>query len=134
MEVRRLYRRDDKVEKRARLRGKIITRWMQRIERKSLIKPIRKDNLQASTLNQRFDSKLQELCNTVTGEADCVNGRNIAQQQLRVRADLDFVAALPEGPFVGTPGFRVSKINQAMIAFLKLGGMNWAARLLQISR
>src|SRR5271168_5490549 len=80
---RRLYRRDDKVEKRARLRGKIITRWMQRIERKSLIKPIRKDDLQASTLDQRFDSKFQELCNTVTGEADCLNGRNIAQQQLR---------------------------------------------------
>src|ERR1700723_4697749 len=104
MEVRRLYRCDDKVEKRARLRGEIITRWMQRIERKSLIKPIRKDNLQASTLDQRFDSKFQKLCNTVTSEADCVHGRDIAQQQLRVRADLDLLTTLPEGPFVGAPG------------------------------
>ena len=66
----RLHRRNDKVEKRARLRGKMITRWMERIERESLIKPIWKDNLQTSTFNQRFDSKLQELSNTVTGEAD----------------------------------------------------------------
>src|ERR1700740_320218 len=105
---------------------------MQRVERKSLIKPIGKDDLQASTLNQRFDSKFQKLCNTVTGEADCVNGPNIAQQQLRIRADLDFLTALPESPFVGTPGFRVPKINQAMIAFFKLRGMYWAARLLEI--
>jgi hypothetical protein len=77
-----LYRRDDKVEKRACLRGKIITRWMQRTERKSLTKPIRKDNLQASTLNRRFDFNFQELRNTVTSEADCVNGRNIAEHQL----------------------------------------------------
>src|SRR5271163_2692461 len=131
---RRLYRRDDKIEKRARLRGKIITRWMQRIERKSLIKPIRKDDLQASTLDQRFDSKFQELCNTVTSEADCVNGRNIAEQQLRVRADLDFLMALPESPFVGAPGFRVSKVDQPVTAFLKLRGMNWAPCPLQIGR
>src|ERR1700678_2414248 len=78
------YRRDDKVEKRARLRGEVVTRWMQRIERKSLIKPARKDDLQSSTLNRRFDSRFQELCNTVTGEADCVNCRNIAEQQLCV--------------------------------------------------
>ena len=103
---------------------------MQRIERKTLIKPIRKDNLQASAFNQSFDSKFQKLCNTVTSEADCVNGRNIAEQQLRVRVDLDFLAALPESPFVGAPGFRVAKINQAMIAFVELGGMNWAARFL----
>src|SRR5271170_3406663 len=45
---REVYRCDHKVEKRARLRRKMVTRWMQRIERKSLIKPIRKDNLQAS--------------------------------------------------------------------------------------
>ena len=38
---------------------------MQRIERKSFIEPIRKDDLQASTLKQRFDPKFQELCNTV---------------------------------------------------------------------
>jgi hypothetical protein len=62
---------------------------MQRIERKSPTKPIRKDNLQASTLNQRFDSKFQELRDSVTSEADCVNGRNIAEHQLRVRVDLD---------------------------------------------
>jgi hypothetical protein len=67
---RRLYRRDDKVEIRARLRRKIIKRWMQRIERKSLTKPIRKEDLQASTLNQRFDSKFQELCAAVTSKAD----------------------------------------------------------------
>src|ERR1700727_2865292 len=73
-------RRNNKVEKRARLRGQIIPRWMQRIESKSLVKPLRKDDLQAPTLNKRFDSKFQELCNTVTGEADCVNGRNIAEQ------------------------------------------------------
>src|ERR1700723_4275723 len=132
MEVRRLYRCDDKVEKRARLRGEIITRGMQRIERKSLVKPIRKDDLQASTLDQRFDSKFQELCNTVASEADCVNGRNIAEQQLRVRVDLDFLAALPESPFVGAPGFRVPKINQTMIVFLEFGGMIWASCFLQV--
>jgi AcrR family transcriptional regulator len=86
--------------------------------RKSLTKPVRKDNLQASTLNQRFDSKFQELRNTVTSEADCVNGRNMAEHQLRVRVDLDFLAALLESPFAGAPGFRVPKINQTMIAFL----------------
>src|SRR5271156_7003757 len=105
---------------------------MQRIERKSLIKPIREDNLQASTCNQRFDSKFQELCDTVTGEADCVNGRNIAEHQLRVRVDLDFLAALLEDPLVATPGFRVPKINQTMVAFVEFGGMNWAACFLQI--
>ena len=114
----RLYHRDDKVEKRACLRGKIITRWMQRTERKSLTKPISKDNLQASTLNQRFDCNFQELRNTVTSEADCVNGRNLAEHQLCVRIDLDFFAALLESPFAGAPGFRVPKINQTMIAFL----------------
>src|SRR5271154_2350468 len=112
------HRRDDKVEKRTCLRGKIITRWMQRIERKSLIKPVRKYDLQASTLNQRFDSKFQELCDPITSEADCVNGRNIAEQQLRVRADLDFLTTLPESPLVGAPGFRVSKVDQPVIAFL----------------
>jgi hypothetical protein len=91
---------------------------MQRIERKSLTKPISKDNLQASTLNQRFDFNFQELRNTVTSEADCVNGRNIAEHQLCVRVDLDFFAALLESPFAGAPGFRVPKINQTMIAFL----------------
>jgi virulence-associated protein VagC len=50
---------------------------MQRKERKLLIEPIRKDNLQASILNQRFDSKFQELRNTITREADCVKSRNI---------------------------------------------------------
>jgi hypothetical protein len=49
-----------------------------------------------------------------------VNGSDIAEQQLRIRTDLDFSATLPESPFVGTAGFRVPKINQAMIAFLKL--------------
>src|SRR5258708_31747856 len=73
----RLQRRNDKVEKRARLRGKIVARWMQRKERKLLIEPIRKDNLQTSILNQRFDSKFQELRNTITREADCVKSRNI---------------------------------------------------------
>src|SRR5580704_5595014 len=73
----RLHRRNDKVEKRARLRGKIVARWMQRKERKLLIQPIRKDNLQASILNQRFDAKFQELRNTITREADCVKSRNI---------------------------------------------------------
>src|SRR6202789_304003 len=80
IEVRRLYRCDDKVEKRARLRGKIITRRMQRIERKSLIEPVRKDDLQTSTLNQRFAPKFQKLCNTIPSEADCVKSCNIAQQ------------------------------------------------------
>ncbi len=111
-----------------------MTRRMQRIERKSLIKPIREDNLQASTLNQRLDSKFQELCNTVTSEADCVKSCNIAKQELRVRVDFDFLTALLERPFVGAPGLRVPKINQAMIALPKLGGMNWTARLLQIGR
>ena len=91
---------------------------MQRTERKSLTKPIRKDNLQASTLNRRFDFNFQELRNTVTSEADCVNGRNIAEHQLCVRVDLDSFAALLESPFTGAPGFRVPKINQTMIAFL----------------
>jgi AcrR family transcriptional regulator len=91
---------------------------MQRIERKSLTRPISKDNLQASTLNQRFDCNFQELRNTVTSEADCVNGRNLAEHQLCVRIDLDFFAALLESPFAGAPGFRVPKINQTMIAFL----------------
>src|ERR1700722_20293253 len=128
----RLHCRYDKVEKSARFWGKIITRRMQRIERKSLIKPIRKDDLQASTLDQRFDSKLQKLCNTVTSEADCVNGGNVAQQQLRDRADIDLLTSLPEDPLVGAPSFRVPKINQAMIAFLKIRRMFWASRLLQI--
>ena len=56
-----------------------MTRRMQRVERELLIEPIGEDNLQSSTLNQRFDSELQELCNTETGEADCVDGRNIAE-------------------------------------------------------
>ena len=47
-----------------------------------------------------------------------MNGRNIAEHQLRVRVDLDFLAALRESPFAGAPGFRVPKINQTMIAFL----------------
>ena len=47
---------------------------MQRIEWRSLTRPISKDNLQASTLNQRFDFNFQEVRNTVTSEADCVNG------------------------------------------------------------
>src|SRR5580658_6337273 len=98
MEIRRLYRCDDKVQKRARLRGKIITRRMQRIERKSLIEPVRKDDLQTSTLNQRFATKFQELCNTITGEANCVKSCNIAKQELRVRVDFDFLTALPESP------------------------------------
>ena len=89
-----------------------------RIERKSLTRPISKDNLQASTLNQRFDFNFQELRNTVTSEADCVNGRNLAEHQLCVRVDLDFFAALLESPFAGATGFRVPKINQTMIAFL----------------
>src|ERR1700751_509859 len=63
-----------------------------------------------------------------------MNGRNIAEQQLRVRADLDFLAALTESPFVRTSCFRVPKIHKAMIAFLKLGGMSRAARLVQIGR
>src|ERR1700721_561585 len=130
----RLHCRYDKVEKSARFWGKIMTRRMQRIERKSLVKPIRKDDLQASTLDQRFDSKFQELCNTVTSEADCVKGRNIVKQELRVRVDPDFFSALPKCPLVATPGFRVPKINQVMIVFLKIGGMNWAARFLQIGR
>src|SRR6266404_4164636 len=128
----RLHRRNDKVEKGARLRGKIVARWMQRKERKLLIEPIRKNNLQAPILNQRFDSKFQELCNTVTSEADCVKSGNIVQQEPRVRVDLDFLTALSERPLVATSGFRVAKINQAMIAFVELGGMNWAARFLQI--
>jgi hypothetical protein len=96
MEVRRLHRRGDKVEKGARFRGRMMTRRMQRIQRKSLIKPIREDDLQTSILNQRLDSKFQELCNTVTSEADCVKGPNIAEQELRVRVDFDFLTALPE--------------------------------------
>jgi hypothetical protein len=111
-----------------------MTRGMQRIEKKLFINPIRKDDLQASTRDRRFDPKLQELCNTVASEADRVNGRNIAEQQLRVRIDLYFLTALTESPFVGTPGFRVSKINQTMIALPELGGVNWAARLVQIGR
>ena len=83
-----------------------------RIERKSLTRPISKDNLQASTLNQRFDFNFQELRNTVTSEADCVNGRNLAEHQLCVRVDLDFFAAPLESPFAGAPGFRVPK-NQS---------------------
>src|SRR5271155_6094109 len=134
MEVRRLHRRGDKVEKGARFRGRMMTRRMQRIERKSLIKPIREDDLQTSILNQRLDSKFQELCNTVTSEADCVKGPNIAKQELRVRVDFDFLTALPECPLVATPGIRIPKINQSMIALLKLGGMSWTARLLQIGR
>jgi hypothetical protein len=50
---------------------------MQRKERKLLIEPIRKDNLQTSILNQRFDSKFQELRNTITREAERVKSRNI---------------------------------------------------------
>ena len=107
---------------------------MQRIKRKSLIKPIRKDNLQAPTLNQRFDSKFLELSNTITSEADCVKRRNIAEHQLCLGVDLDFLAPLPKRPLVATPGFRVPKIDQTMIAFLKLGGMTWASCLLQIGR
>ena len=42
----------------------MMTRRMQRIERKPLIKPIREDNLQAATLNQRFAPKFQKWCNT----------------------------------------------------------------------
>ena len=41
-------------------------------ERKLFIEPTRKDNLQASILNERFDSKLQELRNIITREADYV--------------------------------------------------------------
>ena len=74
---------DDKVQKCARLRGKVMTRRVQRIERKSLVKPIRKDDRQPAALDQRFDSKFEQLCYPVTGEADCVEGCNITQQQLR---------------------------------------------------
>ena|ERR1700728_316717 len=129
---RRLERCDDKVQKCTRLRGKMMTRWVQRIERKSFVKPIRKNDLQPSTLDQRFDSKFEQLCYPVTGEADCVQGCNIAQQQLRFRADLDFFTALTERPFVGTPGLRVPEINQTMIAFLEPGGMVWASSSFQI--
>src|ERR1700735_2467867 len=110
----------------------MMTRRMQRIERKSLIKPIREDDLQTSILNQRFDSKFQKLCNTVTSEAHRMKSGNITQQELCVRVDLDFFTALPERPLVPTAGFRVPKINQAMITLLKLGGMNWTARFLEI--
>jgi hypothetical protein len=92
------------------------------------------DHLQAPTLNQRFAPKFQKLCNSITSEADCVKSCNIAKQELRVRVDFDFLTALPESPFVGAPGLRVPKLNQAMIALLKLRGMNWTARFLQISR
>jgi hypothetical protein len=105
---------------------------MQRIERKSLIKPIRKDDFQASALNQRFDSKFQALRNAVACEADRMNGCNIAEQQPRVRAYLGFLTALPKSQLVGVSGFRVPKINQAMIAFIEVEGMSWTAGLLQI--
>jgi hypothetical protein len=47
---------------------------------------------------------------------------------------IHFLTALPESPFVGAPGFRIAKINQTMIAFLKLGGMLWATRFFQVNR
>lgn len=73
-----------------------MTRRMQRIERKSLFKPIREDNLQTSILDKRLYSKFQKLCNTITSEADCVKSCHIAKQKLCVRVDFDFLTALPE--------------------------------------
>lgn len=45
-----------------------MARRMQRVERELLMEPIGKDDLQVSTLNQRFDSKFQKLCNAETVE------------------------------------------------------------------
>ena len=59
---------------------------------------------------------------------------NIAKQELRVRVDFDFLTALRENQFVGAPGLMVPTIKQALVALLKLGGMNWTARPLQIGR
>ena len=71
------------------------------------------DNLQASILNQRFDSKFQELRNTITREADCVEE---SQYRLagaaRSRLISDFLTALSERPLVAASGFRVAK-NQS---------------------
>ena len=63
-------------------------------------------------LNQRFDSKFQELSNPVISQTDCMKSGDIVQQELRVR--LISISLLPcrNAHPLATPGFRVPKINR----------------------
>jgi hypothetical protein len=45
-----------------------------------LVEPIRKDDLQAPILDQRFDSKFQELSNPLTSETYSMKRGDIVQQ------------------------------------------------------
>jgi len=132
--VRGLDRRRQELKERARLRCEVLARGIVGIQGETLFLPIRKEGYQPSVREMGVDAEFEKLSDPISCQAHSVHRRDVTQNELALRLNLDLLSTFTECPLEGAACLRISKIDHPMSICDQLLWIGRVAVFLQVAR